>query len=833
MARKKKSRAKQAKAQSPKDLARTADEHLAQNRYKDAVSVYKQLLKEEQRPKWREALASAYAGRAAQLAERDMIKEAIALWQNRAEICAKPVADPRYLQWLIAAGRSAEIARLYTQDAAALAGDEGVAALRARLAAAALADGGELVRQLPADDPVVRDFTPANKALTAYGDGDDEAVHAALGQIAFRSPYRDFRQLMKALLRYEQAPSTASELTARIPADTPFMGIMKALEMVGTTRSAAPLDSKALGELNAGAQDLLTALAGWNPAQEQLLKPLAELGTQAKPQALFDFVLNHRKALGEEYARVASYVLAGDDERKRRRLSKAYRGLSSAESHRLEALGCESDGDTGEALAYWHDLLGVLNAQPARDSDESLRLALVHRHIAQLLEPRSESLPLQFHTLEHLETSLEHDPADRDSLLKLLAHNLHVGDLKEARHWVDQALAQFPDDPDCLFRAAETAVAGQAFKKAARYAERILATDSINAGARGLLVDAYLGHARKQIRAGKLEAARREVNNAAGYARSAVDSARVGLADALVTFAGDGPKVGAALAGAAERAGDPLVGRFLLLLEAGRAGQDLAAVERAAGQPAGKALGTREHVFALVDTLASLRADQQHKPSIEAALNKLAPTFNQVAQTRLDRGRAVQVCEILLRYRQYKPLKRYALAALKRWKGDPLFEFYRVFGHKQGNRIRPFEKAFEHLNNACDRAYEAGDMHTFERIRSTLDDILPALREFAGPEPDPMPFDEDEIPNLPPKDMESILIEMADYFLGSDQARRLRKALKNGQPIPDDIVAKLQALGGGDELFPGPSPQSSGSGRKKERPRPTDDHQGDLFGDDL
>jgi hypothetical protein len=73
---------------------------------------------------------------------------------------------------------------------------------------------------------------------------------------------------------------------------------------------------------------------------------------------------------------------------------------------------------------------------------------------------------------------------------------------------------------------------------------------------------------------------------------------------------------------------------------------------------------------------------------------------------------------------------------------------------------------------------------------------------------------------------------MADHFLGADDARRLKKALKRGQPIPDDIVARLEGLGGDDGALPPPSPQSSGSGRKQRPSGQTGGHQGDLFGED-
>lgn len=833
MARKKKPRAKQAKAQSPEDAARAAARHLEQERYRDAAAEYKQLLKDDRRPEWVEGLARAYAGRAAHLASRGMIKEAIALWQTRAETCDTPLADPRYLQWLIAADRTPEIARLYSQDATALAGADGVAALQTRLAAAALADGGELIEQLPADDPVVRDFAAADAALTAYADGDDETLQTALARIAFRSPYRDFRQLLKALTRYEQDPAAAAELCARMPADTPFAGILKALDTAGQIGSATPVEATTLTDLDNGIQNLLAALAGWSSAQQQIIAPLARLGATPTQRELFDFVPAHRKLLGPDYARDAAFLLAGNDHSMHRRLIKLYRGLPDAAVARLRALGLEDTNMLLEAIDAWQRMLDALDSEPAQDAEASLRCALIHRRIADLIQPRSVSLPLDSGAIHHLTASLEYDAADHETTLRLLDHYLHVGGLKTARGWVDQALAQFPDDPECLFKAAEVATAGKAYKKAARFAERILSIDPINADARGLLVDAHLGHARKQIQADKPDAARRETDNAAGFARTAVDRARVALLDGLTTFAHDGAKAAApALVAGVERADDALVGRFFLLLEAGRAGQKPASVSRAADLPAAKTLGELRHVLALVDALGALRTGQQHQPSAEAALTKLAPALNQAANAKLDRGRAEQICETLLRYRQYKPLKRYAQAALKRWASEPLFVFYRIMGHMQGNRVLPWDKESRQLDAAFARARDAGDERAAERIRATLEEMLPLLPDaddFAPLEDDMAP-DPSSIPTLIDGELSPMLRDILEQFLEPADMRRLDAAIQRGEPIPTDILSKIQTLIAADEQEP--APRRRDSGQKNRRSGQDNEGQADLFGDD-
>ena len=80
----------QAGSPDPAELAGTA---LAAARYRDVIELFKELLKRERRPAWLNGLAAIYAGRAEQLAAKDMIKKALALWRTRAGACQLPLLD--------------------------------------------------------------------------------------------------------------------------------------------------------------------------------------------------------------------------------------------------------------------------------------------------------------------------------------------------------------------------------------------------------------------------------------------------------------------------------------------------------------------------------------------------------------------------------------------------------------------------------------------------------------------------------------------------------------------------------------------------------------------
>lgn len=834
--RKQRSCAKQGKVENLETLARSAALHLEHRRFKEAAADYKRLLKDHGRqPAWVGALAQAYAGRAEHLASRGMIKEAIALWQTRAESCSEPLADPRYLSWLMAAGRTPELVRLYRQAPQALAGAGGVGGLQARLAAGALAGGGDLIAYLGADDPVARDFAAADAALEAYAHHDDAALEAALARISFRSPYRDFRQLMKALTRYEQAPGAAAEILARVPADTPFAGIREALEAVAELDTQVDTQPKVSG-LPRDIVTVVAALAGWRPEQRQAVAALARLGSAPGTRALFDFVMNQRNVLGARFSREAAFALAGSDTRLHARLARIQKASPPEDNRRLVALLMEAYGTPWDAVDQWQRLLGALAAERAPDDDAKLRRALIHRHIADLLHPPQADPPLAAVAVDHLARSLELDPEDHSSYFRLIDHYLHVRDLKAARQTVDKALRYFPDDIECLFRAARTAVAGGAYKKATRFAERLLAIDPINSRVRGLLMDAYLAHARKQIKANKIMAARRELAHAMEWARSDVDQGRIQVLDGMITLTAEGREAACERLNAGiTRAGGGLTGRFYLLLEAGGIGQNLQSLTRAANLPPVHTEGNREQVLALIQAVATLREDQQDTPAARAALQRLTPAINRAADAELDWETTQRICETLLRYKQHGPLKRYAQSGLRRWPKAPLLVFYRAMGRLEGRPPKPWEREFHNIDTAAARAYEAGDIRTAERIRAALDAAFPAPAHFDEFDPfadDTYAGGEAQRPAVTEGALDPALRSLLETILGGAELERLEAAIARDESIPPDIQARIEAFLNKEIDMPGAPQRKPKTPQKPKKPQRTNPFQDDLFGDE-
>ena len=77
-------------------LPAQAGEALRAGRFKEAVELYKQLLRQEARPEWRDALADAYIGRARALSAKGLFKEAEVVLGNAAALDGA-VKDPLFL----------------------------------------------------------------------------------------------------------------------------------------------------------------------------------------------------------------------------------------------------------------------------------------------------------------------------------------------------------------------------------------------------------------------------------------------------------------------------------------------------------------------------------------------------------------------------------------------------------------------------------------------------------------------------------------------------------------------------------------------------------------
>lgn len=705
-----------------------AQRHAAAGRWREAIAAYKGLLKSEDNPDSRFGLAAAYAGRARELTAKGMLKEALTIWDNRAPLVPEQSPDPDYIALLLRLGRIGQAIDLCVHWAGQLE-PATLAALRSHLAAHHLAGAPEIAAGLPADDPILTQGEAAAQAIDAYCRGDDEALGTALAAIPFRSPYRDLAQCLKALQRLPTAPAEATGMLARIGDDSGFAPLRRACELV---LGPAETLTERLAATGAVARRFALTLAGWSE-ERQALWAEAHQNPDTGPRGLLRLLNRRRRALGEDWVRHQALRLLLPGFPKSATLITEGGGLRLSEKERLliSAWQSEDRSDPFAALDAWdlyvEHLIG--GEPPAPGSDDALRIALCLRRVDSLfdvlgqLSPSSDIDGLDEDVADRVEQSLHYDPDNRGCYERLIRFHLKGGDLKSARPLLEQGLKRFPADVGLLTAALDTALAGDAFKKAARYAREILALDPINTAARERLVKAHLAHARKQVRARRPDLARKELDQAAEWDQMGALRERRALLTGLLTLSVDKGQGVAALTELVKAMGGGLSAALALLVEAVACGRPPATILKQAGLGKLKALDHTD----LTGFLTRLRGHLEGGETLAAELQRLFDKpLADAAGWPLTQAEYELACDTLRRAGTNQARLAFAEAALKRWPRTPVFVLHQFESRFEDQRRYPTPADLDRLEAAADQARTAGDERTSLRI-------LEAMRPYALP----------------------------------------------------------------------------------------------------
>jgi len=795
---------------------------LSDQNYKDAIDVYKLLLKREPQPEagWRDSLAKVYLERARQLAQKAMHREAAVLWENIPTLCGQTPQPDLYLDWLLRSGQYAKAMRAYASHAAALpAGGE----LETLLAALALAGQKEVLQAIPPDAPLRTHLTAAQAALRAYTQGEaEDAVRERLKAISIRSPYRDLRQALAALLKLETDPTGALALVERIPPTSPYQ------DLVELVRASAATDpARALLALTP-AQRELAGLFGLDARQLKLLKDWARLGDRPSDKAKFEFIAANLALFDREQARRACLALLLGYPQGSKTYSNLFGPLPPFEAQQLKALRAErEDDDLDRTLRDWQGCVDLLRHET--DPDSRLMAALILRHMAELLRKGDDGWDDGEQLRDCLEQSLRFDPDDRDVYLQLAILYKEVDNDKEYHQWVEQAVKRFPDDPLVLLAAVKTATARKAHKKAAGFAARVLELDPINTKARTVLINAHLAHARKLMRADKYALAEKELDSAGQLER---DNARTGIVEinrGLLALQQRQRDLGRRwLREGVRLAGSPLLAWVRLAVETLRLKLEPADFQRDADLSDPRKLNaSRTDLLALAQLLNAYR--EEEVKDLDTVLEDLEKPLQRTIKALTSEDDLLLICESLHQAPHYGLLEYAATRALEVQPERSLFVYYQIYGRAEGDLDLVKDRDYDRLEQAMERATAAKDHRAATSITRFLSQSpfsLPFAPKGRGPAPMPMPIPippkmrreiEDmrrELERLPPPLRDRMLDQILDELPPDDEF----------PPGVQRALMKMMLLGGGiedllDELpedLPLPLPGGRG-GRGKRR----------------
>ena len=849
-----------AKAQnrSPDMIEKTAEEQVAAGRWREAIAAYKALIKLTDSPEARVGLAGAYAGRARELVAKGMPKEALTIWENRAQLLPDLPLELGHLALLLRLGRVAQVVELYIREAARLDA-ETLAALRSHLAAYHLGADPAVAAGLPADDPILVQGGVASQALDAYCRGDDVTLRTALAGISFRSPYRDLAQILKALQRLPVAPAEAATALDKVGDDSGFARLRHACVLALGVPDSLTEDLAAGGEVT---QRFALTLAGWGERRRALWDEVRRMTDQGARTLVH--LLHRRRALfGEDWARTqALRLLTSGFPKSAVWVSEGGgRRLSAAERLLVAARHCEDGRDPWAEIVAWADYVDHLiqDGPPEPGSDAAVCIALAlrrvdsHRNILAAVSPSSHPDASDRFLAKSVEASLDFDPDHQDTYVRLVGYYLRGKDLKSARRLLDRGLQRFPRDLGLLTAALDVALAGNAFKKAARYARDILALDPINSGARERLVKAHLAHARKQIRSARRDLAAKELDLAADWDPTGRQREQRDLLIGLLELIQDPGRGAVTLKRQIAALGGGMSAALALALECIAVGRPVPAVLKAVGLSRIPVPDQAQ----LSDVLSRLRACLDGGTNLPEAVRRLLDKpLCKAAHLPLAHAEAEAACDTLRRAGLTEARRAFAHAALKRWPRTPIFVLHAF--EARATQL-PSYQALMQLEDALEDAQEAGDHRTVHRIGEALD---PYVRRGFGPGPfdpyldDDDDEDDDDAPDLNPFGIdpddalrafiEAMGVEQLLKMAGVSAKERARlKAIERdlGRGAVIDIVLTMLrntlpdfGLGGPSGPRPGPGSPGPGRSRGKAKGRPRrgsgrddDPEQFDLF----
>lgn len=707
---------------NPEALALRANTALNEGKFREAIDAFKGLSKTgADRAHWEPGLLAAYRGRALELEAKGMGREALMIWDNRALLSPQLAPELRHITLMLRLGRIEPALAGYRQFVQGNA-HEAVSALQAQLAALNLSGSGGL-KALAADDPVRRDGSAAQAALEAYCRGESGLATESLRQIPFRSPYRDFVTVMKALIAWPDDPAAATTLLDRVPETSSFSPLAAAARLAQLPESAF-LDAIK----KAGPQTLAFAstLRGWSQDRVNLWRELSSAELAQKPASWAGLLKRLRTRLegGTWLRRKTRAVILEFPPHLIPRSPPA--DLTALDVRLIAALQTERrESSPLDLFRAWNAVIAMLSQSRdgtpvTKSSDDALRIAIMQRRFAtdlNLLKTYMREL-----VEEALEQSIELDPDYAPGFLLLSKHFRNFEDFSDARRVIGIAEKRWPQEVTVLSESMEVALATGALKRAAGLAERILRQDPINHSVRRSLVRAHLGHGRKQWRNGRHDLTDKELESAARWANDDESRARIDLLRTLCHCQA-GTVDASELAAATERVGPGAIGIFVLAQEA-----------HALGLPHRDVLGRigLSHIPALdPDGVLNLAhflrkaADESRQLDLEPPLKQFSPALKKAAKLPLARDTFDYLCETFLRLHQFKLCSVYAQTALKRWPDDPLFVLHAFLSKVEDPDVdMPDESEYEALEDALDQAHDDGDTRLVLRIQNALDNFL-------------------------------------------------------------------------------------------------------------
>jgi tetratricopeptide (TPR) repeat protein len=705
-------------------LAVKATEVLRLGDFKQAIELFKRLVKQDARPEWRDALGKAYVGRAQMLAARGMFEEAETAL-NKATAPDGTVLDPQlYVQCLVKRGqlhKAAELAVKY------IGNDKVPASTAPKFAelAAALWLAAPVMLAPPTDQKSeagkwVEHAAAAQQSLTAWIEGKPpREIDQCLSRIPLRSAFRALRLIVKSLLTAPDDPARARQLLDGIPPESAFASFRLAVE---AALPGGPAEPVAMPTASSKAQQVFAAeVKGLPSAASQSLVQLAK-AERSGPGALLSFLINQAGPLPADDVKRACLDLLPQAPHRLRQFESTFGPLSGFDRNRVLALAAEAGNDWEQAEQCW--TVAAQRIEAAAGKEARLATGVIYRHLARLAHEHSEiegGGTSEFPEIEYLELSLRADPDHLPAVLQLVGLYRMHGQDRDWHRLTEDAAQRFPEESAALLQAVDSAIARKAYKKAVGFARKLLALDPINQAARQRMIELHISHACKQIRSKRADLASKELAAAAEWERPGAPSFLLHINQGLVGLElGHKPAAEARLRQGVELAGGGVSGWFRASLEHAlmNAGEASAALLREELTRAQQAAGpTKEGIQSIVSAMSRKEA-RESKKAAEGLIFRIRGWLLKGSVLAWSAAEFHPIAEMFGRVNAYDILGEYAKAASRQDANrDATWRYYQLVARSKGDPdLLSFAERRE-LFDMEEAAASRRDFHAVNRIQ--------------------------------------------------------------------------------------------------------------------
>ncbi|MBF0369353.1 MAG: hypothetical protein HQL52_07860 [Magnetococcales bacterium] len=788
-------RKKRTRSATPGQLFQKGKDLLAAGQFRQAIENLKSLNKQEPGGQGCELLITAYWGRAKELFDKGLFREAAVTLEQADRLNGARIDTSLLLSAWCNAGLHVKAARLWGEkntDTPEFSHTP-VAEL---LACLAVVDE-EIANALGTDHPVGRHLIHARQAIQALILDRQQEAREATKQIPVRSSLRSLRLLLLGILATRSNPESAMGILERIPVDSPLSPIARVLIPLAQGKQPQP-DSE--GDSEGSAYKMALFLEGVEKPAQELLGQIER--SRSRPDRLFSILLNDRWAnlIPEQIGRQICGSLLDQHPRGLSKYNKKFGLLPAWRRHRMAALEEERKGYLDTALDQWQLCVGRLEAEDEDlpEAEKGPVRAALFRHMGDLANKVSQldekdhwadswSEPIaeqRFSEIKYLERSLESDPSDRQVYLRLIHLHEKKGNAKQRRQAVQRAVKHFPEDPEVLEAAMNEAFDGGAFKKAVKLAGQILERNPINNPVRRQVVKGHLMHARKKIKSGRQDLAEKELKLAETVERPQIRDGSVQICRGVMALmAGDKRQADIHMKQARQEANHACVADLMALMEAERIIVSQSLFGALKKKLTASLKDTSPEPGLLLDLIERIEASGR-EPSLnpKAWIPALSTWLNKCARLPLPVDQRRLVCHFLADHEGFKPLGAFAREGIKKWPGDPSFLFFQLFAKYEGDEYRV---PYRDLNRLDDAMMEAG---------STLDhrtqDRIGHFMYNSGP---PMPFGLPEIPGGIPFDYEEHL-DNEKFPIFPEFFDQLEESLEGAKSDPEEAIQAFFSL---------------------------------------